>query len=205
MVIGIPKLLRDPETVLRRRQALAEPHIAPLAAFVRELRGATGSDVSDFDPLDGGIHAECLFLLEAPGAKASNADGSGFISRDNPDETAKNFFQLNAEAGLPRNRTITWNAVPWYIGTGTRIRAASRADLEAAQPHLRKLLFMLTRLRVVVLLGRKAQRCGGMVQEAAPSVTLLQCPHPSPLALNGRRERRSEILNCLASVVRILG
>ena len=72
--------------------------------------------IPQFDPLDGGIDAECLFLLEAPGPKAVN---SGFVSRNNPDETAKNFFELNVGAGLERSKTITWNVVPWYVGSGT--------------------------------------------------------------------------------------
>jgi hypothetical protein len=52
-----------------------------------------------FDPLDGGVGASVLFLLEAPGPRAV---ASGFISRDNPDETAKNFHEFNAAAGLAR-------------------------------------------------------------------------------------------------------
>jgi hypothetical protein len=65
-------------------------------------------------------------LLEAPGGRAV---GSGFVSRNNPDETAKNFFLLNQEAGLPRSRTVTWNVVPWYVGSGEKIRAVTDADI----------------------------------------------------------------------------
>ncbi|MGH7717468.1 MAG: hypothetical protein ACREON_01305 [Gemmatimonadaceae bacterium] len=59
--------------------------------------------VPDFDPWDGGTDAEVLYLLEAPGGKAVE---SGFISRNNPDETARNFFELNRAAGIPRQRTV---------------------------------------------------------------------------------------------------
>jgi hypothetical protein len=62
-----------------------------------------GSGIPYFDPWDGGTAAEALYLLEAPGAKAVL---SGFISRNNPDETVKNFFQLNQQAGIPRKRTV---------------------------------------------------------------------------------------------------
>jgi hypothetical protein len=55
------------------------------------------------------LDAECLFLLEAPGGNAVE-----FISRNNNDETAKNFFKLNTDANLPRMRTVSWNIVPWY-------------------------------------------------------------------------------------------
>ena len=101
-----PKLLADPAACAARSGQLHEPHIAPLTAFVETLRAQVGPHVSipNFDPWDGGIDAEILYLLEAPGPKAVL---SGFISRNNPDETAKNFFELNAEAKVPRKRTVT--------------------------------------------------------------------------------------------------
>ena len=114
-----PKLLADQGACQDRRAALAQPHVAPLASFVDRLRRQQrGSRVPDFDPWDGGVQAECLFLLEAPGPKSV---ASGFVSRNNPDETAKNFFELNHEAGLSRSRTITWNVVPSYVGDESRI------------------------------------------------------------------------------------
>lgn len=197
-----PKSLIGPQQVQLRRAALAQDHMAPLCAFAERLRAITHSGVPDFDPLDGGINAQCLFLLEAPGSRAI---GSGFISRDNPDETAKNFWCLNREAGLARERTVTWNAVPWYLGTDTRIRAPVRADHTAAEEHVRELLSLLPELRVVVLVGRAAQRCSAVVRNAAPNVAVLSCPHPSPLSLNGRPERRDQMLRCLSSVAEMLG
>lgn len=174
----------------------------PLTTFAAQLRLTHPEGVPDFDPLDGGVDAECLFLLEAPGRKAVR---SGFVSRNNPDETASNFFKLNEEANLRRNCTVTWNAVPWYIGDSQRIRAATRADLSAAQEHLVRLLSLLPRLRAIVLVGRKAQLFTTMVQQLAPSVTVLSCPHPSPLSLNGRAARRAELLACLVKVAQLLG
>jgi hypothetical protein len=89
-----PKLLANVEARNVRHSELQEPQIAPLTAFVDKLRVKMGSDyqIPYFDPWDGGTAAEVLFLLEAPGAKAVL---SGFVSRNNPDETAKNFFELN--------------------------------------------------------------------------------------------------------------
>lgn len=200
--VDFAKSLADEKLVVLRREALTKGDFAPLVSFVEALRRNAPAGVPDFDPMDGGVNAECLFLLEAPGAKAL---GSGFVSRNNPDETAKNFFHLNVEAGLQRQRTITWNAVPWYIGTGNRIRPAEKSDLRAAEVHLGQLLSLLRYLRVVVLVGRKAQRFSNLVRSIAPGIPVLQCPHPSPLSLNGRPERRSEILHCLTAVAEMLG
>jgi hypothetical protein len=84
-----PKLLGDPTARLTRAAQLGEPVVAPLTAFVIALRAEAGPSkpVADFDPWDGGIYAEVLYLLEAPGP---NAVLYGFISRNNPDESAKN-------------------------------------------------------------------------------------------------------------------
>lgn len=66
-------------------------HIAPLTEYVAKLRLRGLGEVPDFDPLDGGIEARILFLLEKPGpmtAEGGKRIGSGFISRNNDDSTA---------------------------------------------------------------------------------------------------------------------
>jgi uracil-DNA glycosylase len=199
-----PETLADTATRTARRAALSQPHIAPLSAFVQRLRQTAGHSegVPEFDPMDGGVLAECLFLLEAPGGRAV---GSGLVSRNNPDETAKNFFLLNEEAGLSRVRTVTWNVVPWYVGIGKRIRAVTDADINASSHHLNELLHLLPALRAVVLVGRKAQRARPVFERLPPQCAVFECPHPSPLSLNGRPERHAEIVRCLKAVVVHLG
>jgi uracil-DNA glycosylase len=199
-----PKCLGDHDIRARRSAKLSEPHVAPLASFVSELRKEVGllGQVPDFDPLDGGIHAECLFLLEAPGA---NAVSSGFISRNNPDETAKNFFELNAEAGIPRSKTVTWNIVPWYIGNETRIRAASSNDIAQGLPSFEKLLALLPKLRVIVLVGRKAERAKSVIERIRPDLAIRISPHPSPLFVNRAPGNRRRILNVWVEVAEFLG
>src|SRR5713101_2816922 len=154
-----PKSLGSPAARTARLAELREPHIAPLTAFVDTLRAEMGSDyrIPYFDPWDGGVAAEVLYLLEAPGAKAVV---SGFISRNSPDETAKNFFQLNQQSGISRKRTITWNIVPWYIGSVLRIRPANSDDIEVGIRPLSSLLDLLPKLRAIVLIGANAPRSG---------------------------------------------
>jgi hypothetical protein len=133
--IDTPKSLRNPIAIQSRLARLFDPHISSLTHFVETIRKETGlnKEIPYFDPLDGGINAKCLFLFEAPGPRAV---GSGFISRSNPDETAKNFFELNHQAGLPRELTISWNIVPWYIGTESKIRPANKKDIEEGKEYL---------------------------------------------------------------------
>ena len=188
-----PKLLSTLKARTARQAELHDPHIAPLTAYVDRVRAEVGSDyeIPYFEPWDGGTAAEVLYLLEAPGAKAVL---SGFISRDNPDETAKNFFQLNEQAGIPRNRTITWNIVPWYLGSGSRIRPADSHDIQVGFRFLDSLFDLLPRLRAIVLIGQKAQRAASHIEKARPNVRLFMCPHPSPLFVNHSPLNREKIL-----------
>jgi hypothetical protein len=88
-------------------------------ARIRLTRGG-GNSVPWFDPGSGGREAEVLLLFEAPGARAGgagpirpNRPGSGFISPDNNDDSAAAVFWLKSESGLPRDRVLHWNIVPW--------------------------------------------------------------------------------------------
>jgi uracil-DNA glycosylase len=168
---------------------------------MREAKGP-GYDIPDFDPLDGGVDAAVLFLLEAPGPKAVS---SGFISRNNPDETAKNFFLLNVKAGIDRRKTATWNAVPWYIGTGTKIRPAKTDDVREADEWLAELLATLPRLRFVVFVGRKALHAQDVVRRLRPDVTVMTMPHPSPMFINRASDNGNRILAVLQDLAARMG
>src|SRR5260370_6267222 len=201
--IDVPKLRAETRASRARQAELCEPHIAPLTEFVEKLRAEIGShgSIPNFDPWDGGIDAEILFLLEAPGARALF---SGFISRNNPDETARNFFELNRDAEIPRKRTVTWNIVTWYIGTGTRIRAAGKTDTDAGIRALTRVLDLLPKLRAAVLIGRKAERASELLARLRPAVRVFKSPHPSPLFVNNAPGNRQRILNVFLEVAKCL-
>lgn len=203
-VADAPKSLADPRVREMRLAALASPHVAPLAAFAASIRATAGATavVPDFDPWDGGIDAECLFLLEAPGPRAVK---SGFVSRNNPDETAKNWFELQREAGLARERTALWNVVPWYIGSGQRIRPAETTDIRAGLPYVQELLGLLPRLRAVALVGRKAQRAECVVRQVSRDVRVFALPYPSPVFVNTAPANRGMILAALVDITTFLG
>lgn len=196
-----PKSLASRSERASRAALLTQPHVGGLVRLLEGMRKAKGSgyEIPDFDPLDGGTDAQVLFLLEAPGPKAI---ASGFVSRNNPDETAENFFLLNAEAGIDRRRTVIWNAVPWYIGSGTKIRPAKRDDVRGADEWLTELLAVLSQLRFVVLVGQKALHAQGVVRESRPDVEVMAMPHPSPMFINrasGNRKRVLAVLQELAA------
>ncbi len=192
------KLLENAAAVAARIKQLRDPHITPLTAFVDELRreAGPGAEIPYFDPWDGGVEATTLFLLEAPGRKAVQ---TGFVSRNNPDETAKNFYELSLEAGIDRRKTIVWNVVPWYIGNGKKRRAPTSKDLAEGLKPLPRLLALLPKLRTVVLVGRKAEKAAMQIDKSR--YTLFTCPHPSPMFVNNAPGNREKILRVLRELV----
>ena len=181
-----PRSLRNPEDVKARRALLNMPHIAPLTAYVEALRFRCGLEFPDFDPLDGGVHARLLFLKEMPGpmtsAVRSGRAGSGFISRDNEDPTAEATFRFMRAAGIPRSETVMWNVVPGWNGT----RRITSTELRAGLAEIGTLIHLLPRVRVIVLLGRKAQRSEAQLGETG--LVIRRSPHNSPLVRASRPE-----------------
>jgi uracil-DNA glycosylase len=204
-----PYALASAEEQKRRNTLLSEPHIKPLTEYLRQVNEAMGVEyeMPKFDPCDGGIHARALFLLEAPGPKAV---GSAFISRNNPDPTARNMCNFLANANIPRHDTLLWNIVPWYIGdknteTGrSRIRPANRQDIVTALPYLETLIQLLSNLEIIVLAGGKAQSASKDIAKIT-SVTQINTCHASNLALNGKPERRTELAASFAHIAQMLG
>ncbi len=75
-----PRTMRDRSVRERRKAMLNLPHMKKLFTYGIGLR-FDGVEVPEFDPLDGGINAEVLFLFEKPGpmtAEDGRRAGSGF-------------------------------------------------------------------------------------------------------------------------------
>jgi len=197
VMIDEPKSLGQKDVCEARVAMLQRPHIAPLTSFVDDIRSKLSdpSGVPYFDPLDGGIAAKLLIVLEAPGPKAVR---SGFVSRNNPDDTARNVFNVFRQAGFARSETAMWNIVPWYIGTGQKIRAASAKDIRSGLPYLNRLLALLPNLQGIGLLGKKAARV--KLDLAAPGIQIWDTPHPSPLFVNRHPENLGKILEVLRTI-----
>lgn len=167
--------LDDPHEHARRVTLLDLPHARALARYAARLRLDRAAHVPDIDPLDGGMTARVLLLLETPGPAIRR---TGFVSRDNPTPTARNIRRFTQEAGLARTDTVIWNTVPWTIhDVAARNRAPRSAEIRdgiAALPHF---LALLPHLRCVVLAGHVARRARAHI---APGVPVVEIPHPSP-------------------------
>lgn len=190
-MIDAPRAMRLESVRAERRAMLRLPHIAPLTDYAADLRARLNTEVPDFDPLDGGVNARILFLKEKPGPMTSSSRtgrvGSGFISRDNDDPTAEATFRFMAEAGIPREETLMWNVVPGWNGT----RKITRQELLDGVGEVRNLLSLLPRVRVVVLVGKKAARAEPLLN--GTSVIVRHSPHNSPLVRASRPDEWARI------------
>lgn len=170
--------LADSDTLAQRRAALlAAPHLDPLVGFLADLRAARGR-VPDPDPLDGGVRARLLLLLESPGPSIGR---TGFVSRDNPTGTARNLKRFLEDAGIAREDSLIWNAVPWVIhAEGATNRAPREGEIRAGVAMVPALLKLLPRLQVAVLAGRVAARARPELERTRPGLAIVAMPHPSP-------------------------
>jgi hypothetical protein len=188
-----PKSLRDAGEKARRRALLGNAHVVPLVRYGARLAERIGKAVPAVDPLDGGVGARLLILLETPGPKVL---GTGFVSRDNPDGTAANMFRFLNQAGIARADTVIWNIVPWLIQTpGERNRNPTRWEVAEGLVHLPDFLDLLPRLELAVTAGRKAEAATGLLE--ARAIPCLTMPHPSPTFVCTSPEVALRISACL--------
>jgi len=177
-------------------------HIAPIRALGERISAERGAPVPVPDPLDGGVGARMLLLLETPGPAVLR---TGFVTRDSVNGTAANLFRFLAETGIARADTLIWNAVPWLIHqAGALNRAPRRTEIAAAGPYLAPLLDLLPRLAVAVLAGRFAGEAAPALATLRPGLPVIRIPHPSPTYVCTAPEVPARIRRGLAEAAAIL-
>ena len=146
--------MSDPQFRQGQLDGLRLPHIAPVNALVDELTDSGGRGwVPYLAPAYSGVDARVLCVLRDPGPKTNDElGGSGFLSPENDDPTARRFAALLDGAGIPVSEILAWNAYRWYVNG-----KPTPAELEAGVEPLRRLLGILPRLRVIMLHGGSAQ------------------------------------------------
>jgi hypothetical protein len=182
---------------------LVEPHIAPLTSYVESLRRQEPeTEFQYFDPLDGGVEADMLFLLEKPGPMTSPTGkkvGSGFISRNNDDPTAENVFHFMRSAGIERKRVVLWNVIPGWNST----IKYNAAEIRRGVQEVLHLLPLLSKLRTVVLVGGPARRAHPLLQTARPDLLIHTSAHPSARCFQFNPEQWREIPKLWEAAARV--
>jgi hypothetical protein len=171
-----------PGSIADRRSQLEQPHIRELESWARDLGSRADESIPSFDPRSGGVRASVLVLREEPRCLAGQ--GSGFVSIDNNDFAAQHTSIAHGSGGLDYADAVHWNIVPWWVRNPDAAAAGGRRTLlvqtRRAREDFLELLDLLTEVRVVLLLGKQAQRAWRVV--GADRYDILTAPHPSPLA-----------------------
>jgi uracil-DNA glycosylase len=143
-----------------RLERLDEEHVRELTAIIEGIRQRPGRPhVPNVDPNDGGSLASALFLLESPGPKAV---GTEFVSRDNPDPSARNMGRALDNAGFSRKEYVLWNVVPQCISTREQNRKPSRTQVGDAVADTLNFIRALKEPKVIVFCGRAASGRAGI-------------------------------------------
>lgn len=170
-------LLRTRDDLDARVALLGQPSMRPIEEW---LVAATSEErpLPHADPLDGGVEARLLLLLETPGP---GPERLRFVSRDNPTGTGRNLRRFLADAGIARADTLIWNTVPWVIHSpGARNRAVRSGEVRDGLEMLPGFLDLLPRLAVAVLMGRVAGAADRVIAATRPGLPVIAVPHPSP-------------------------
>jgi hypothetical protein len=189
----------DPRFRQQQLDGLRLPHIAPVNALVDELNDPGGRGwVPYLVPAYGGVAARILCVLRDPGPRTNAMHGgSGFLSPENDDPTARRFAALLDGAGIPVSEILAWNAYPWYLNGKPRA-----AELEAGVEPLRRLIGLLPGLRVVMLHGGSAQdgwhRLARRHPVLAGGLEAIPTFHTSSQAFIGTPEVRAARMTALA-------
>lgn len=197
----------NPDEVRRRTARVDEWPVTNLNAWVRDevrpsplLPEGAGRTVPWFDPEGGGEEAQLLFLMQDP---SEIATGTGFVSPDNDDLSARNSTVACRQAGLAPRVRVHWNIFPHWVNVTKKGRPVDPTrppqTYGAARPAAVRFLGELLRdklpkLRVIVLLGGQSQggwddyiAAGGVLPPGLPGP--LRCPSCSPQAWNNRDKK----------------
>ncbi|MBC2637518.1 MULTISPECIES: uracil-DNA glycosylase [unclassified Rhodococcus (in: high G+C Gram-positive bacteria)] len=196
----------DPDVVAEKMTRIRDPHVRPLNALADRVADSAGlphGHIPYVDPDQGGIKARVLVLLDNPSTKAEAGTGSGLLSLDNNDRTARNCREAYARHGVAWSQVVHWNVVPFPVA-GVKNGGSTAAERAKAVPWTREFVELCPDLEMVLLLGAAArdgwERAGiGRDLYVFPG----NIPHCSDRGLNsaGGRERfEAAILNVARSL-----
>lgn len=110
---------------------------------------------------------------------------------------------LLQETGIARCDTLLWNIVPWYVGDGRRIRAVNNDDIRQSLPYVKDLLALLQGLKVIVLVGKKAQSTKSQIRQLT-SLPIVDTHHPSARVFNVWPCKKDEMREQLLQIAVII-
>lgn len=96
-----------------------------------------------------------LVLLDNPSTKAEAGTGSGLLSLDNNDRTARNCREAYARRHVDWKHVVHWNVVPFPVA-GVKNGGSTPTERQRGVPWTREVVKLLSNLEIVLLLGTAA-------------------------------------------------
>ena len=196
----------DPAVVAEKKTRIRDNHVAPLNSLADRIADAVGlphGHVPYVDPDQGGINARVLVLLDNPSTNAEAGTGSGLLSLDNNDRTARNCRKAYDRAGISWGDVVHWNVVPFPVA-GVKNGGSTPAERARSAQWTREFVALCPNLEIVLLLGVAArdgwERAG---IERDMYVVPGNIPHCSDRGLNspGGRERFDNAVTTIAQIL----
>ncbi|HEY5857552.1 MAG TPA: uracil-DNA glycosylase [Aldersonia sp.] len=148
-----------PDVVADKLCRIRDPHVAPINALADEIadhNGLARGMVPYVDPDLGGVDARALVLLDNPSTKAETGTGSGLLSLDNDDRTARNCREMYLKHGIDWREIVHWNVCP-FPTENAKNGGSYAAERARGAPSTRRLVALLPHLEIVLPLGANAR------------------------------------------------
>lgn len=180
----------DPDVLAAKHLRIREAHVAPLnelADTIADVRGLR-SYIPYVDPDCGSVHARALLMLDNPSTNAEAGSGSGLLSLDNNDRTARNLRQAYLHHSIAWGDVVLWNAVPFPAAGKNGGPTAAERQQDA--PRITEFVSRCPHLEIVLLLCRAAAD-GWRTAGVTTDLTLVPgpVPHCSPRGLTSADAR----------------
>lgn len=179
---------------------LTEPHVAPINELVNRLSHAKGAvRLPHAAPWHGGIHAPVLIVLNDPGVEALVPD---FLCLRNPDRASDRQRHLMTEFDIDPVDFCPWNGYPWPRENKKDL--TPEEALEGGRALL-EMMSLMTDLRLLLLLGRKARDTADAVlpelTEAYPHLEIVRSLHPLGAKSTVHRQEQKVVWANVASLI----
>ena len=148
-----------PAVVAEKKTRIRDNHVAPLNSLADRIADSVGlphGHVPYVDPDQGGTKARVLVLLDNPSTKAEAGTGSGLLSLDNNDRTARNCREAYERAGVSWSDVVHWNVVPFPVA-GVKNGGSTPAERARSAQWTREFVALCPNLEIVLLLGVAAR------------------------------------------------
>ncbi|MFE3759447.1 uracil-DNA glycosylase [Nocardia tengchongensis] len=159
------------------------------------------------DPDQGGIHARALVLLDNPSTMAEAGTGSGLLSLDNNDWTARNCREAYARHRVNWTDIVHWNVCP-FPTSNAKNSSSSLDERRRGAQWTRRLVELLPHLEIVLPLGKAARdgwQLAAIKREGLYTFEGREIPHCGNRGLNRTPTSRREFEKAIEDLSTMLG